>query len=40
VLVLSVVVAYEIVRRYRQAAEQRSVAEQLAPAGTTQEVAA
>ena len=40
VLVLSVVVAYEIVRRYKQAAEQRSVAEQLAPAGTKQEVAA
>ena len=37
VLVLSVVVAYEIVRRYRRAAEQRSVAEQLAPAGTTAE---
>ena len=33
-------IAYEVVRRYRQAAEQRSVAEQLAPAGTTQEVAA
>ena len=40
VLVLSVVVAYEIVRRYRQAAEQRSVAEQLAPAGSKTEVAA
>jgi len=40
VLVLSVVVAYEIVRRYRQAAEQRSVAEQLAPTDPTQEVAA
>jgi ABC-type uncharacterized transport system permease subunit len=40
VLVLSVVVAYEIVRRYRQAAEQRSVAEQLAPAGAKTEVAA
>ena len=40
VLVLSVVVAYEIVRRYRKAAEQRSVAEQLAPAGAEQEVAA
>jgi ABC-type uncharacterized transport system permease subunit len=31
VLVLSVVVAYEVVRRYRRAAEQRAVAEQLAP---------
>jgi ABC-type uncharacterized transport system permease subunit len=40
VLVLSVVVAYEIVRRSRQAAEQRSVAEQLAPAGAKTEVAA
>ena len=40
VLVLSVVVAYEIVRRYRKAAEQRSVAEQLAPVGAEQEVAA
>ncbi len=34
VLVLSVVIAYEIVRRYTQAAEQRSVAEQLAPRDT------
>jgi general nucleoside transport system permease protein len=39
VLVLSVVVAYEVVRRYRQAQEQRSVAEQLAPSEST-EVAA
>jgi simple sugar transport system permease protein len=31
VLVLSVVVAYEVVRRYRRAQEQRSVAEQLSP---------
>jgi simple sugar transport system permease protein len=38
VLVLCVVVAYEIVRRYTQAQEQRAVAEQLAPATT--EVAA
>jgi simple sugar transport system permease protein len=35
VLVLSVVVAYEIVRRYAQAHEQRTVAEQLSPEGTT-----
>jgi simple sugar transport system permease protein len=35
VLVLSVVVAYEIVRRYVQAQEQRTVAEQLAPRDTT-----
>jgi ABC-type uncharacterized transport system permease subunit len=34
VLVLSVVVAYEVVRRYRRAQEQRTVAEQLAPAST------
>ncbi|CAN5641218.1 ABC transporter permease [soil metagenome] len=34
VLVLSVVVAYEIVRRYTKAQEQRAVAEQLAPATT------
>ena len=34
VLVLSVVIAYEIVRRYTQAAEQRSVAEQLSPSDT------
>ena len=40
VLVLSVVIAYEIVRRYTQAQEQRSVAEQLAPTGSTSEVAA
>jgi general nucleoside transport system permease protein len=33
VLVLSVVVAYEVVRRYRRAQEQRTVAEQLAPTG-------
>jgi general nucleoside transport system permease protein len=35
VLVLSVVVAYEVVRRYRRSQEQRSVAEQLAPAGVS-----
>ena len=40
VLVLSVVVAYAVVGRYRRAAEQRSVAEQLAPSGTTSEVTA
>ena len=40
VLVLSVVVAYAVVGRYRRAAEQRSVAEQLAPSGTTSEVSA
>jgi simple sugar transport system permease protein len=40
VLVLSVVVAYEIVRRYTKAQEQRSVAEQLAPDDTRTEVAA
>ena len=40
VLVLSVVVAYEIVRRYMKAQEQRAVAEQLAPTGTTAEVPA
>ena len=34
VLVLSVVVAYEVVRRYTQAQEQRAVAEQLEPADT------
>jgi simple sugar transport system permease protein len=33
VLVLSVVVAYEVVRRYRQAQEQRSVAQQVEAAG-------
>jgi simple sugar transport system permease protein len=40
VLVLSVVVAYAVVGRYRRAAEQRSVAEQLAPSGTNSEVSA
>ena len=35
VLVLSVVVAYEVVRRYVKAQEQRSVAAQLGPAGAT-----
>ena len=40
VLVLSVVVAYAVVGRYRRAAEQRSVAEQLAPSGTNSEVKA
>ncbi len=40
VLVLSVVVAYEIVRRYSQAQEQRSVAEQLAPSDTTAKASA
>jgi ABC-type uncharacterized transport system permease subunit len=40
VLVLSVVVAYEVVRRYRRASEQRSVAEQLSPAGDREEVTA
>ncbi len=40
VLVLSVVVAYEVVRRYRRAAEQRQVAEQLAPADPREEVPA
>jgi hypothetical protein len=35
-----VVVAYAVVGRYRRAAEQRSVAEQLAPSGTTSEVSA
>jgi general nucleoside transport system permease protein len=39
VLVLSVVVAYEVVRRYRRAQEQHSVAEQLASTGPTAEVA-
>jgi simple sugar transport system permease protein len=38
VLVLSVVVAYAVVGRYRRAAEQRSVAEQLAPKGSQTEV--
>jgi simple sugar transport system permease protein len=40
VIVLSVVIAYEVVRRYMVAQEQRSVAEQLAPAGSTAEVKA
>ena len=40
VLVLSVVVAYEVVRRYRRAQEQRSVAEQLSPSGPSAEVSA
>jgi simple sugar transport system permease protein len=40
VLVLSVVVAYEVVRRYRRAQEQRTVAEQLAPTGPSAEVSA
>jgi len=36
VLVLSVVVAYEVVRRYRRTQEQRSVAQQAAePAGAS-----
>jgi simple sugar transport system permease protein len=40
VIVLSVVIAYEVVRRYMVAQEQRSVAEQLAPAGRGAEVKA
>ena len=40
VLVLSVVIAYEVVRRYVKAQEQRSVAEQLAPRGATEGVSA
>ena len=40
VLVLSVVIAYEVVRRYVKAQEQRSVAEQLAPSGATEGVSA
>jgi simple sugar transport system permease protein len=40
VLVLSVVVAYEIVRRYTKAQEQRAVAEQLAPTAPKTEVSA
>jgi ABC-type uncharacterized transport system permease subunit len=40
VIVLSVVVAYEVVRRYLRVQEQRAVAEQLAPTGSTAEVTA
>jgi general nucleoside transport system permease protein len=40
VIVMSVVVAYEIVRRYTRAQEQRAVAEQLAPTGRGTEVTA
>jgi simple sugar transport system permease protein len=36
VLVLSVVVAYEVVRRYRRAAEQREVAAELAASGSSE----
>jgi hypothetical protein len=34
------VIAYEVVRRYVKAQEQRSVAEQLAPSGATEGVSA
>jgi len=40
VIVLSVVIAYELVRRYNNAAEQRKVAAQLAATRKTEEVAA
>jgi simple sugar transport system permease protein len=40
VLVLSIVVAYEVVRRYTKAQEQRAVAEQLAPTAPKTEVPA